>query len=568
MNEKPDITDHILIKLAGEGAFERGEDYYYRGVVGELNIRGNRISAEVEGSESYQVKLIYTQKNLEGSCDCPASDGIDFCKHCVATAMVLRQQLTEPVVKKGSKPVEIITAYLQKQSKDQLVAQLTQLINDDKNLRQEWLIKAENSLGLLDKKTIRKRITAAVPYNRNYYKYSQVRQYFATIEQTFEQLEEPIGKLSAEDQVELLNYAFERINKAQETVDDSGGFRYGVIGQIQALYFEAFGKLELSDEAKAEYMLKLLIKDDSDHGNIPEDYSEYVSEECLNLFDQKVQTRWDALPKLTSDDWDAYKPYSPLLRTLEVKPRSQNDLPTLIKLYKKVARHPRDYIRLAQWHIELKQYDEAQIFVTSIQRLDKHGRIDEAHILQQSILLATDRKEEALEQQWEAFKNTPVLRAYETLKDIAIKAHSDKDWKQTVCHWLQQHIAVQGRSYQHQQKLDCLLLIYLSEKEIDQAWELANEYPFDLPLLHEMAIHLHYDLERATTIYAKMAETHVSFGSNDRYHTAIALLKELNDLTDTPEHQSTMSQVLQQMRVKFKAKRNFIKWLNEAFPIK
>ena len=28
---KPDITDNLLIKLAGEGAFERGEDYFNRG---------------------------------------------------------------------------------------------------------------------------------------------------------------------------------------------------------------------------------------------------------------------------------------------------------------------------------------------------------------------------------------------------------------------------------------------------------------------------------------------------------------------------------------------------------
>ena len=58
----------------------------------ELKTRDKKTSATVPASSISQggkVKLHYTQKGIEGSCDCLESDGIDFCQHCVAAALAL-----------------------------------------------------------------------------------------------------------------------------------------------------------------------------------------------------------------------------------------------------------------------------------------------------------------------------------------------------------------------------------------------------------------------------------------------------------------------------------------------
>ena len=79
------ITDDELLDLAGPGAFDRGYEYFRNGLVGDLDIRGGQTLALVSGTDLYRVQLLHDGTRLDGSCNCPASDGIVFCKHCVAT---------------------------------------------------------------------------------------------------------------------------------------------------------------------------------------------------------------------------------------------------------------------------------------------------------------------------------------------------------------------------------------------------------------------------------------------------------------------------------------------------
>ena len=74
--DKPEITDPLLLDIAGERSFERGEDYYHRGAVEELSIRGDHVTVDVQGGEAYVAQLVYNQDGLQGRCDCPASDGV------------------------------------------------------------------------------------------------------------------------------------------------------------------------------------------------------------------------------------------------------------------------------------------------------------------------------------------------------------------------------------------------------------------------------------------------------------------------------------------------------------
>ncbi len=557
-----------MVKLAGEGAFERGEDYFERGAVGELQIKGNHISAEVEGSEYYQVKLTYTRKTLDGACDCPASDGIDFCKHCVATAMALRAQLKEPALEKSAKPVEIIATYLQRQSKDQLVTLLTEVINGDKELRQEWLIRAENALGTLDKKTIRKRITSAIPFNRNYYRYADVRRYFQQVEHTLEILEEPVRQLPPEEQLEILDYALERIVKAQDTVDDSGGFRYPSIGLIQTIYQSAFNAVDWNDDRKADYLIRLLVQDDYNlYGEIPVDYERVISPACMDLFYEKVQQRWDSLPRLNTDDWDTRREYSALLQILAWEPKQQNDYRALIALNQKVARKDYEYQNLAKLSLELKDYEQAQSFVDeAVKKGGQHG-VSGLLDIQQTIWLNTDQQQKALDKQWEVFQERSHSEEYKKLLVIASEAHSDKDWEAMSVALLQNRIEKTADTYTRRHSVDMLMWLYLQGKQIDQAQTLADKERVDPNLLHDLARRLGDKPERATRYYKNLAETHVEKGNNDGYKDSIAMLQELAGLSDHENHQQIVAEIVAQLRLEYRRKRNFIKWLNEAFPL-
>ena len=91
MTDKLPISNDLLIRLAGKPAFNRGMDYYTGGHVLGFKQKGNMNTADVEGTEIYRVTLKWTSRQLDGTCDCPASDGFDFCKHCVAVTLTLRE---------------------------------------------------------------------------------------------------------------------------------------------------------------------------------------------------------------------------------------------------------------------------------------------------------------------------------------------------------------------------------------------------------------------------------------------------------------------------------------------
>lgn len=91
------ISRATLEDLAGTTAFHRGEEYFSVGAVGRRRAAENKISARVEGTETYRVELRDDDGDLAYDCTCPrAADGY-FCKHCVAVGLAwLAENSTVP----------------------------------------------------------------------------------------------------------------------------------------------------------------------------------------------------------------------------------------------------------------------------------------------------------------------------------------------------------------------------------------------------------------------------------------------------------------------------------------
>ncbi|WP_062270467.1 SWIM zinc finger family protein [Endozoicomonas arenosclerae] len=566
MNDRPEITDQQLVKLAGEKAFSRGKAYYQEGRVGELTIQGQRASADVEGNQTYKVNLVYTQSALDGSCDCPASDGIDFCKHCVAVAMVLREKVSVPQVKKGAQSADVLEAYLLQMPKEELVGHLVEMIDSSRAIREEWLLKAETSLGIMDRKTIRKRITATIPYNRHYFRYGQVRQYFANIEYVFSTLSLPLKKLAATDQMELLDYAMSRIVRALETVDDSGGFRFEAIAQIQRLYAEAFGALSWSEALKAQHLIELLLQDEEEwHGRIPDDFSDFMTAECLDAFLEIAQIRWDELPRLKSDSWRDRLSYDRLLRVLEVVPRQENDYKTLIQLYKKIARTEDEYLVIARCYMKLGEYEQTQNYLDRARQNSRFSESAEIHELQQALLVKTGRSSEALQDVWEQFTESPTLATYEHLKELSDELKSDEDWRQKALDWMNERLVNTG-GYLHYRVLNTLTLTYLSESDLESAWLLVSDASIDVTMLYELRKHYREDGERSRVIYEKLVQSSIEQKSNKGYKEAVELLVECQKILSDQGQQKVFAQLLGDIREQHKAKKNLMAYMSEAFP--
>lgn len=152
------INRNALEALAGGTAFHRGEEYFSVGAVGRLRVKEDKVSAKVEGTETYQVELWDEEGELVGDCTCPrAGDGY-FCKHCVAVGLAWldeHRSASSPADGTGRKPPKTmrrdpwkdIRQYLETQPAESLVEVLLAVAQRDDRLFQSLLLKAERTHG-------------------------------------------------------------------------------------------------------------------------------------------------------------------------------------------------------------------------------------------------------------------------------------------------------------------------------------------------------------------------------------------------------------------------------------
>jgi uncharacterized Zn finger protein len=103
---KPLITEKAIRALANAKSFARGQEYYREGAVSDVTRRGNRVTAEVEGSELYEVTVVLDDGEVDHAhCTCPY-DWDGYCKHVVAVLLKLAHASDE--VTERPMPAELI----------------------------------------------------------------------------------------------------------------------------------------------------------------------------------------------------------------------------------------------------------------------------------------------------------------------------------------------------------------------------------------------------------------------------------------------------------------------------
>ncbi|MGB6239075.1 MAG: SWIM zinc finger family protein, partial [Bradyrhizobium sp.] len=108
---KQRISKEMIRALANAESFARGRSYASDGSVSDLLRRGDRLTAEVEGSEfePYQVSIrLHGDGVADAHCTCPY-DWRGYCKHIVAVLLKFADKKT-PVIER--KPIAELLAEL------------------------------------------------------------------------------------------------------------------------------------------------------------------------------------------------------------------------------------------------------------------------------------------------------------------------------------------------------------------------------------------------------------------------------------------------------------------------
>lgn len=561
------ITENLLIKLAGKASFQRGRNYFSAGAVTELTKKGKVITASVQGTRLYNVRLEITDRMLDGSCDCPASDNFDFCKHCVSVALAYAQQSNEIETLSQGTCRDQIQAYLLTLDKTVLEKHLLNIITEDSSLERKWLLKSKAGLGRLDSRELRKSITKALPYQQ-LWGYRQANAYFGRAESLLEEAIEHIDRLEPDQALKLIDYAYERLNKALEHIDDSGGARFFIKSLLHKSVVSHFKRVSWSDKKKAEFLLKKMIKSYLVYPKIPGDFIEADSN-INDLLIEAARRLWDSWPPVGKNSkMDKYD-YWPVKHLLLEQAEQEKDLEMQIAIRTKVADDYLDFIRLCELCRDHGDIVQAYDWLERAEKADQYSNHVNIGKLRVSLLKLEDSWETARALQWSIFTKTHDYADYQQLK--AIYQHLDipvedcyQESEANLKSQLNQPKSVFGRL-----PSAALIDFYLNEDQIDKAIHIAQQYETNDHQLLKLAENIFTEKPAtAFEFYQRVILETVEPADKNAYEYAVSLLKQLQSSVHQLQDSKWVTEfdrVVDLVRTRQKRKPSLMKLLDKNF---
>ena len=122
-DEWPPLTEATIRELARSNSYQRGQSYYEQGAVSDVVRRGDRVRADVEGSQyqPYTVTIEFDDAGVARTdCSCPYDHG-GICKHRVA---VLLTCLRDPECVRTRSPLSDLLADADRETLEELLVEL------------------------------------------------------------------------------------------------------------------------------------------------------------------------------------------------------------------------------------------------------------------------------------------------------------------------------------------------------------------------------------------------------------------------------------------------------------
>jgi len=556
------ITDSDLFELAGPGPFERGYDYYRKGHVVDLEIRRDGIVAHVAGTDLYRVSLRHDGVEIDGSCDCPASDGIGFCKHCVAAALELRDQLTDGALTATSQDDTVLEAYLAQQDAKTLSSHLLRVLHRDPLLYERLRQQAELAQGAPDAGLLKKAITRVTPL-RDTFESAKVRAYFRRLEAVLEGILHIADQVSAEELLKAALHGIGRLNKALERVDDSSGYREYPQAQLRELHRNALRRIDWTPQRRAKHLLEQALADPWDqYEATPFDYSDALGEAGLSAFYTSVEERFAALPVPSKRaSFDDKMPFLRLRSYLLMRAREQDDIDELIRLEKLTASTGSDFDNIARLFLTKGDPEEASRWLFKADELDKNDQRGRK-ALWASVHRAMGDWDAAIAAQDAAFQRDASYKEYKELMDLAGQAGRTVEVREAVAEFLRSEDS--ALSWSDERRAWTLARIQKDSQDWASLSETALARVRDADWLLQAARWVvKYSLSDAGAIYEKAVDAMVAKKTNTSYRAAVRALLEARPafcaLSD-----SAFDECVSRLRETHFRKRNFMAFLEDA----
>jgi uncharacterized Zn finger protein len=571
------ITRSTLKNLAGATAFARGEDYYTSGLVGDVRDTGDKISARVEGTEIYRVKLWNENDELEYDCTCPrAADGY-FCKHCVAVGLAWLEERRNVGIgpanqkKERADPWQAIRDYLSLQKPEALIGLVLDAAERDDRIYQSLLLKAErlNAGGNL-LPTFRKAIDKATRVC-DFVDWREAGGFAGNLETIVESLEELLTPDSAALLAELAEYAIERVENAMQNIDDSDGEVGGIVDDLGDLHIQACELAESEPAALADRLFHL-------ETTLPigicsfnaEKYRHVLGPEGLRRYRELVEEEWRKIkPKQKEDRFDYHR--FRITSLMESLARASGNMEELVAIKARDLSSAYQYLTIAEIWAKTGESDKAldwaerglQAFPTNTD-----NRLRDFLV---TAYLERQRNEEALQLTWIQFEERPALEHFQKLHSVAERLGVWPAQRERALVRVSDEIARSAAAAASWQSKPAVpdyslrLKIALWENHLEEAWQATQAGKCDMNLLIQLAGKLEVPrADDALVLYKRVVPPIVEQTNNRAYAEAIELIRRMAGIMTAQKRSHELGDYLAELRLRYKPKRNFIKLLDDT----
>jgi len=571
-----------IIQRASSKTYDLGYGLYASNYVSKLLIIDNQAMATVAGQFKYKVTL---GNNAAGqflaSCTCPAGDYQEVCKHAIAVALKVNSLSAAEFADanandetaQDNERSELIAWFLDKPA-DELTNIVMGFLDESEHEYDKWAVMMSDDKQALGAGDLSKLITKALP-KKQVWGWSEVRSYFAEADSLFEMILPAIEKQPVDQQWKLNLKALVRLNTVLEGIDDSGGFRYEIEGQLNQNLSELFNQLSWSDEQKAQWIFEHFEDYKYDvFPSVPHDFDITPSvntlflSQCAAAIEKRLQTGVDF------DDWRQKSALTRLTSVLIDQAKEQDDWQEQLRLIKLTAHDSDDYLKIAALCKARNDLLDAEYYLKqAYQRANKPHEVLACKRDEIELRLELSEFKVAWVIEWQLYIDNPSFNGFKDLQTLQLKTGIiDAEFTQKVEQLLislsdQAAKSNQG-AYRFTNYPSELLDFYIDQNDIAKARSLAAKHEVKSSQLIKLAglIMAQYPQE-SIDLYQKSISNIIGQSNNDAYREAINLLIKIEkNLKDASDDCTLLYDMIGTLAKSFKQKRNMMKLLREYFP--
>jgi uncharacterized Zn finger protein len=545
------FTEADIRLAAGDRSFERGLEYL--DAVEDLEISDTEVTASVYGSSEYTVCLIIGDQRLSGGCTCPYGRDGFFCKHCVAVGLsVLEMGEDLPShVEAARVRQQALEAWLQSLSKEELLAELRGLLNEDRELRQRFELRA--AAMNVDALTIRGAVMGfIVPPRGEYLDHDGAYRYANEIYKAVAAIDDLIQAGGGADAIVIAREAIGWLTGPYDFVDDSSGSVADAAYELLAVHLRACAAAPPEPVSLGGYLAGLLLDNGCELYPDLGDYAELLGDRGTAVVRERIVTAYAENPV----SWRAKH-----LR--ESIARAEGDVDTVIAIYAaELDDHGRNHLRIASELDGADRGDEAL-------RWAERGVREAAHPDQQLVdylarrYAAAGRQPDVLGLRRDRFLAERTLTNYQALREAATASGVWPAERENALALLSEDKRVWRRQPAWAWTGPVLVDALIDDRDLDAAWAAAKDAASERQWLRLADASTDSHPADALAVYRTTIGSLKVRTGDDNYQWIASLLlsaRACHLALGTPDE---FTRYVAALRVEQKRKRNLMKILNQ-----